>query len=125
MRSSATIAFFFLCISTVLITQSCHHAPTIPDKQVSFSADIVPIMGGNCQASGCHGLNDGEFPLVTYEDLVKHGRIVPFKPYQSSIYQTVVSRQPGYVMPVPPAAPLTETQIETLFIWIEQGALNN
>lgn len=113
---------FFIFVQAL---QSCRHEPTIPEKQVSFSADVVPLLIKGCQMVGCHGASGGDFALVTYKDVIEDDRAVPNQPYQSKIYKTIVSQVKAKVMPVPPRKPLTETEIETIFIWIKQGALNN
>lgn len=125
MRSAIKISFLFLFILGVQALQSCRHEPTLPDKEVSFSSDIIPIIGDGCQTVGCHGSSGGDFALVTYSDMLEDDRIVPFEPYKSKIYKTITSQSKTKVMPVPPQKPLTETEIQTIYIWIKQGALNN
>ncbi len=125
MRSAIKLCVVVLFITGVQVFQSCRHEPTLPDKQVSFTTDILPVIGASCQEAGCHGANGGEFALLNYDDMMLDSRIVANQPYQSKIYKAIVSQKKDKVMPVPPRKPLTETQIETIFIWIKQGAQNN
>lgn len=85
---------------------------------------MLPIIGGNCQQSGCHDQGSGR-KLIQYDDFLKSDRIVPDNPYKSEIYTRIVTQRSGNVMPVPPRSPLTNQQIQMIFTWIKQGAKNN
>ncbi len=111
------------------------------ERQVSFSEDIQPILAESCIS--CHdGLAEGEavsgLSLKSYDDLMQGTRygkvVVPEHPMQSALYLTVS----GNVSPeiqMPPhhdekwaegeGVPLMGKQIETIRLWIEQGAKNN
>ena len=124
MARSAKLSVFVILAMGLLTVLSCRNKPFIPDRQVSFSNDVFPIIGGNCTASDCHGAGGRAGELITYDDLMKDGNIVAGNPHASSIYRTITA-QNGSQMPVPPQSPLTDQQIQTIFIWIEQGAKNN
>lgn len=115
-------------ILLALMALSCRHKPFLPDEpQVSFKDNILPLIGGNCNESGCHdGNGDHEaFPMLKYEDFLHGTRIVRGDAHSSTIYQSIVSQQAGTVMPRPPRAPLSDTQIKLIYLWIMQGAKNN
>lgn len=113
------ISFISLSLS------SCNHktdltaAPTI-----SFKDDIQAIISGNCAMNGCHGTDkDSEFSLTTYNTVMKEGGVKAGNAKGSRLYQTLLVNFGEKKMP--PKGPLTDLQIKKVFIWIEQGALNN
>ena len=115
----------FVCAAALpVLWSSCRHQPVVPDQPaISFSSDILPIIGGNCMSSNCHG---GEaFDLSNYDDFTKERRITPYKPYNSNIYISITTTSGENMMPPSPQKPLTDEQINTIYLWILQGALNN
>lgn len=119
------ITSFFFVISLPLLFQGC-----ISDTQlegyptVSFTTEVQPILAANCTQSGCHdNTNSDNFSLVTYGDVIQH--VTPGNGRKSSIYRSITGRSLEGFMPPDPASPLTEDQIRSIFVWIEQGALNN
>lgn len=94
-------------------------APTI-----SFKDDIQAIISGNCAMNGCHGTDkDSEFSLTSYNAVMKEGGVKAGNARGSRFYQTLLVNFGEKKMP--PKGPLTDLQIKKVFIWIEQGALNN
>ena len=105
----------------------CRHKPNFDSmKQVSYSLDIQPIIISNCTQSGCHGTAHNEdFKLLTYNDLIKHTHVKAGSPESSNLYSVIRSYNSGTIMPIKPYDPLTEKQIQLIYVWIGQGALNN
>jgi hypothetical protein len=119
--------YLFLMFITLI---SCKHKTDFNNlTEVSYSKDIAPIINSNCAFSGCHGNNTGqqdedEFILTTYSDLIKGG-IEPGSPKKSELYSTLKSLNDNDIMPRKPYSPLTERQIQLIYVWIGQGAKNN
>lgn len=91
--------------------------------EVSFSQEVQPVIAANCTQSGCHGnVDTEEFPLVTYDDI--RFKVEPGNGRKSELYRAMTGRGVEF-MPPGPSAPLTEDQIRSVFMWIEQGAKNN
>jgi hypothetical protein len=101
---------------------SCRREPDLTGyPEVKFATEVQPIIVANCTQSGCHNNTDGEeFSLVTYQEII--GYIEPFKAYKSSLYRSITGKAERFM---PPSDPLTDDQIRTIFVWIEQGAPNN
>jgi hypothetical protein len=116
-----------LLVGFVLIAiVSCKHSVNFSDyPEVSFSNDVGPVIIGNCTQSGCHGVSGDRRKLVTYSDIASSQMVTPGSPSKSSLYKVISSLSKFNVMPVPPLAPLTDTQIEKIYLWIGQGAKNN
>ena len=111
------------------------------ERQVSFSGDIQPILADSCIA--CHDqAAEGEavsgLSLKSYEDLM-HGTqygqvVVPGSAMSSALYLTVAQKTAPEIH-MPPhhedkwaegeGVPLTEKQVETIRLWIDQGAPDN
>lgn len=106
-----------------LFTSCKHPAEIPPEPEISFSGQIQPIIIGNCTRSGCHGTeNPEEFTLLTYSDVMADERVIPGDANNSKIYRAITGRGEE---PMPPDRTLTEEDILTIKIWIQQGAKNN
>lgn len=98
----------------------------MPDSPlVIFSKEVQPIILGNCTMSGCHtsGDNSGVFPLSTYDDIVTNGGVIAKNATGSNLYQSISSR--GLAQQMPPSKYLSEADLQTIYLWIMQGAKNN
>ena len=111
------------------------------DRQVSFSADVKPILDNYCVS--CHsGAGEGEaasgFAVDNYDSVMqgtKFGKVVVAgSPMSSSLYLVVTEKvDPKIHMPPHHDESLAEgrgfalsrTHIETIGTWIDQGAKNN
>lgn len=112
-------------LASMMVIQSCIRDSNLESyPTVSFSTEVLPIIAANCTQSGCHGYVDTEeFSLMNYSEIMGH--VSPGDGRKSSIYRVITGRSLEGFMPPSPSAPLTEDQIRTIFVWIEQGALNN
>jgi hypothetical protein len=90
---------------------------------VSFKNEVQPIISGNCGTAGCHGLVDAEeCYLVTYNDI--RFQVEAGDARKSNLYRYITGREEE-IMPPSPASMLTNEQIGKIYLWIEQGALDN
>lgn len=105
----------------------------LPDDSSSaelvFGASAGPILLKNCALSGCHGEQNPQvgLRLTSWEDVVKGSEagevVVPFAPEQSLLLDMVTGRgQPRMPFNRPP---LDAASIDTLRLWIAQGARND
>ncbi len=100
----------------------------VPD-QPSYAMHIQPIFNANCTFSGCHNDQDraNGLSLTSFQNLMMGGNsgavVVPGDAENSIIVQ----RLEGRITPRMPLnrPPLSDTQIQTIRRWIDQGALNN
>lgn len=111
-------------ILSIAITSCIHKTDLTGLKEVTFSNDIQPIIAGNCTQSGCHN-GTGEFPLLTYNDVIDNGHIKAGDAHGSDLYQTISNHGFTEMMPPEPLPPLSTDQIKLVYLWIEQGAKNN
>lgn len=92
--------------------------PCDSTSDVSYSADISPILTANCAISGCHA---GSTPqngihLGVYSDVrqvARDGRLAG-----------TITGSPGPQMP-PSGSPLSSAQIDLIKQWIAAGACQN
>lgn len=103
--------------------------------QVSFSADVLPILTASCASVGCHGAGSrsGDLSLDAGDaygesvGAVSFGyapalRIAAGDPSGSVLYQKLVGN-PSFGVRMPyGGAPLAADEIATIRAWIEQGA---
>ena len=108
----------------VAIFSACRHEPDLSAvPEISYSQKIQPIIASNCSYSGCH--DDGGrhvFSLVSYDDVIKNGDVKAGNPHSSKLYNVITNHGEKLM---PPDAPLSSQDIESVYIWIAQGAKNN
>jgi hypothetical protein len=120
-----TILFLF-AILPFAIAFSCKHEPIIPEQNISFATDILPIIQSSCQHSGCHDTITNEFSLTNYQEVMEEGDIEPGNPEDSKLYEAITAPDGDEDrMPQPPYNRLSEMNIRKIYIWIAQGAKNN
>ncbi|HTF05236.1 MAG TPA: hypothetical protein VK826_14505 [Bacteroidia bacterium] len=121
------IVLFILALTPAVTFFSCKHDPVLPEHEVSFSSDILPIIQQGCWHAGCHGdsLNQ-QFKLTDYEKIMDKGEIEPGDPHDSKLYEVITAPDGDEDrMPREPYPRLTERQVKLIYIWIAQGAKNN
>jgi mono/diheme cytochrome c family protein len=94
-------------------------------REVSFITDVMPIFEAKCIP--CHG-NMGGWNGTTYLDVMNTGNnaptIIPGNPNDSLLAQKILGNQEeGAIMP--PGGKMTNSEIQTIIDWIDQGALDN
>jgi mono/diheme cytochrome c family protein len=94
-------------------------------RGVCFERDVLPIFQSNCTQSGCHNSQDREagYDLTSYDKIVRKG-IEPFDYQSSEIYEVIVKPFGEEAMPQSPYSRLTDEQITTIALWIDEGAKN-
>lgn len=94
---------------------------------IYFQNTILPMLISNCSTSGCHDLATAQddVVLINYDLIIATGDIEPGNPEDSEIYESITEADPDDFMPPAPNVPLTQTQIDMIYDWIDQGALNN
>mgnify|MGYP001486431874 CR=1 FL=1 len=104
-------------------------SPGLSGEPVSFTRDVRPILSNNCYK--CHGPHEearlSDVRLDTREGLFSlAGEITPVVPRQlktSELYRRITSNDDDERMPPPDShKTLTESEKETLRLWIKQGA---
>jgi len=106
---------FLLCLPLFITTLSCTYDVKEPEPSaacslsVSFDDTIKPIIESNCAISGCH--NGSQEP-----DLRSYAEIIRNK-------ESIKTRTSDRSMPL--GRTLTQTQIDAISCWVQQGALNN
>jgi hypothetical protein len=110
-------------------------------RQVSFSQAVSPMLNAKCLS--CHdGSGEGSaksgFSVKTYDGIMKGTKlgkvIVPGDAVSSTLYR-LVSHKASPEIHMPPhgehslakgkGEPLTQGEIDTIKLWIDQGAKNN
>ena len=101
-------------------------------RTVSYSQDVFPILESNCLA--CHragekGYEASGFSMETYEDLMKGTKfgsvIVPGSGFSSTLAILIEHKADASINMPHKKKQLTEAEIETIKLWIDQGAQNN
>jgi len=101
-------------------------------KNVSFSADVQPILKQRCfecHVPGGTGYQASGFDMSSYETVMKGGKfgpfVIPVDPFTSTLNMLVEGRaDPSIHMPRG-REKLGEREIEILKVWVEEGAKNN
>ena len=100
--------------------------PCDPDT-IYFVNEILPLLQSSCGVSGCHdpGTAEDGVILTNYADIIQTGKIKPFDPGDSEMYEVIMESDPDERMPPPQKSPLTAEQKNMIYEWIRQGAKNN
>jgi len=96
-------------------------------EDVSFNDDIQPLFNASC--INCHG-NQGKLSVRNYTNLMKAGSnnspvVIPKNSGESLIIKKLQGIAFGDRMPPEPASKWSDSKIELVKKWIDQGALNN
>ena len=101
-------------------------------RNVSFSADVQPVLRKyclECHVPGGPGYVASGFDMSSYETVMKGGRfgayVIPGDPLTSTLNMLIEGRaDPSIHMPHG-REKLSERDIETLKVWVQEGAKNN
>jgi hypothetical protein len=104
-----------------------------PQKEVSFSKDIRPIIEANCikcHATGGQGFEASGLNMQSYESLMKGTKFGPVIKAEDALSSTLMilidgRADPSINMPHGDNEPLSGEQIKLFELWINQGAKNN
>jgi Planctomycete cytochrome C len=144
----------FLMVLVMLMLSSCKHEPDVLPKLITdtnqenvnnggngngnqqstcdpdtvyFQTQVLPLLISNCAKSGCHTAADHKDGVVldNYSNVMSTGDIDPGRADHSKIYKVLIENDPDDRMPPSPATQLSNAQIDLIYKWINQGALNN
>lgn len=111
---------------------ACDKAEQLQFQQVTYADDVVPILQkhcAECHLAGRQGAEASGFLVDSYESVMKGTRfgtvIDPGSSISSSLY-LLVSGKAKLTIDMPHGRdPLSAEEIETVRVWIENGALEN
>lgn len=89
---------------------------------VCFETEVLPLLISNCANTGCHNSKDREegIDLSNYNGIA---RLVNTKsPTKSKLLSVLRAGEEDERMPPPPAEALSQSQMDLLLNWIEEGA---
>ncbi|MBT3364342.1 MAG: hypothetical protein HOE88_00090 [Flavobacteriales bacterium] len=121
--------FQSLALCSLIAMASCTHIPIDPldsdcdPGTVDFTTEILPLIVSNCAMSGCHVSPDAAdgLDLTSYAGIMEE--VKPGDPNDSELFE-VLTETGDDLMPPPPSAALTSSQIAVIRMWIDQGAKN-
>ena len=134
MRRTILAAAFLAGLALGPAAAGAQDAGRAADRTVDFDREVRPILSDNCFA--CHGpdeqrrrrglrLDVAEGP---FSDRGRYGGavVMPGDAAGSLLHQRIIHDDESRRMPrssaVTPRSPLTEAQVETIALWIDQGA---
>ncbi len=111
------------------------------EKTVSYSADVAPILNdycAQCHTPGAEGFTNSGFNVSSYETVMKGTSLGPVVDPGSAISSTlyrVIAKQSAVEIQMPPNEDATLAQgrgkvlpddkVDTIQLWIDQGAKDN
>lgn len=109
----------------MIVGSNCTHEYIEDINGVCFEQEVLPIFQANCTFSGCHNATDREegYDLTNYAGVIQEG-VVAGDYKSSKIYKALVKQSGEEAMPPNPYSRLSDDQITTIALWIEQGAKN-
>ena len=116
-----------MCLLGLFMT-GCSH-----EEAVSFSQDVKPILDQNCiecHQAGGSGLEASGFNMETFDDLMKGTNFGPMivagDAEGSNMLVLMEGRaDPSISMPHGYRDPVSTKDLQTIRLWIDQGAKNN
>ena len=101
-------------------------------RNVSFSADVQPILKkycAECHVPGGAGYAASGFDMSSYETFMKGGKFGPFvipgDPLTSTLNMLVEGRADQSIRMPHGREKLGDREIDTLRVWVQEGAKNN
>jgi hypothetical protein len=101
-------------------------------RNVSFSADVQPILKQyclECHVPGGAGYLASGYDMSSYETFMKGGKfgafVIPCDPLDSNLIILVEGRAHPTIRMPHGREKLSESEIEVLKAWVQQGAKNN
>jgi hypothetical protein len=134
------VAFAATIITALGLLMACKHDVPIPEPSndptvsencstdtVYFQNTILPILVSNCAMSGCHDAGSASegIVLTDYVQIISTGSIAPGNAGNSDLFDAITEDNPDKIMPPPGGSSLSEEEINSIQIWINQGAKNN
>ena len=120
-----------ITVCVLFLLQSCYYdtvytveaPPVDPEVDVLYKTEIQPIWDNNCVE--CHkGFVAPDLrPENSYNDLLNNGWVIAGNSAGSILYESVAWSGSASKMPI--EYKLTETEIQLIQLWIDQGAENN
>ncbi|WP_439484064.1 2-polyprenyl-6-methoxyphenol hydroxylase [Cyclobacterium plantarum] len=108
-----------LLACTIFSCTTENEADLLPEEErcgeepASLSGDIIPIINQNCAISGCHVSGSERVNLSVPENIIQYAN------------QIRNFTQSGF-MPAPESGKqLTAAELESIYCWVENGALDN
>jgi len=103
------------------------------EEAISFSKNVKPIIDQNCLAchrQGGEGFQASGFSMATYDDLMKGTKFGPMVISGDSAGSNLIvlmegRADPSISMPHGSMDPVARKDIETIRLWVDQGAKNN
>jgi len=103
------------------------------EEAISFSQDVKPIIDKNCLAchkEGGEGYEASGFSMVTYDDLMKGTKFGPMIISGDSAGSNMIvlmegRADPSISMPHGSMDPVRKADIDSVRLWVDQGAKNN
>ena len=94
-----------------------------PSGIVSFSTQVQPLINQNCNVSGCHGfMNEAPFQLMTHQQI--DSAVIYCNLLLSIKHQSPVP-MPRIDPLLPDAYMMSDSVIQIIECWINQGRQNN
>jgi hypothetical protein len=111
---------------------ACDKVEQVQIQKVTYAEDVGPILQKYC--AGCHmagqqGAEASGLLIDSYESLMEGSRfgpvIAPGSPMTSSLYVLVTGKARLTITMPHGKDPLSAEEIETIRVWIENGAVEN
>ena len=123
LKASIAVAHVLL----IVITVGCSTEP-----ELSYQVHVRPILKEycyECHLTGGEGHEASGFRVDSYENLMKGTKfgevIIPGSAITSTLYLLVAGKTDSSIRMPHGKAQLPEEKVETIKIWIDQGAKNN
>lgn len=125
--SNCEIALISKWVNDTTFNNGGGNAGNCDPDTVYFQNDILPLLKSSCGIAGCHDelTAQKDVILTSYLHVMQSDVVKAFDPQDSKMYKKITDDEPEDRMPPPPKLPLNQDQINMIYTWISQGALDN
>ena len=100
-----------------------------PNDSICFKTEILPILNSSCALSNCHDPYSAQEDIIlsSYWNVMNSDDddlVIPGDPYESELYEVITETDPDKRMPPIGYSALNQDQINKIFDWISEGALD-
>ncbi|MBX2820228.1 MAG: hypothetical protein KTR29_11125 [Rhodothermaceae bacterium] len=133
MRVHIFITFLAASMLSACQSKVIDNSTIVEVEMVSFADDVLPIFVSTCGGTGCHineavnqvELTNYQRTISSFAETYNKALVIPGDVAGSPLIDKILAN-PQFGIRMPDGGPpLSNTQIETISTWVEEGALNN
>ncbi len=122
-KSQKNVWWAVTAFSVVIFAAACKKEYIQNVNDICFEQEVLPIFQSSCTQSGCHNSSSRQsgYDFSNYDGIMRAVKPGDYK--VSEVYHIITT--PFGIMPPSPYNRLSDEQITTIALWIDQGAADS